>query len=158
MPHDHTEIIQEVVPEVLEQLAFVFADPAEADELPGGLEQGFAVRVKINGAATGSLTVVSGRDICAELAANLTGDDPEDVEPESAEMALMELANVLCGQLLTRVAGVEPVFDLEAPTALDSPPEQWQALHDNEWTVAFLADDCPFLVLLELSADLAQAA
>lgn len=158
MPHEHAESIEQVVTEVLEQLAFVFADPAQADEMPGELGQGVAVRIGIHGAGTGTLTVVSGHAVCAELAANLTGEDADDIEPEAAAQALMELTNVLCGQLLTQIAGTEPVFDLEPPTLLHDTAQQWAALCADETAVAFLADDCPILVRLELSSDLAQAA
>ena len=158
MPHEHAESIEQVVTEVLEHLAFVFADPAEADELPAALTDGIAVRIGIHGAGTGTLTIVSGYQVCAELAGNLTGEDADDIDPQSAAYALMELANVLCGQLLTHIAGVEPVFDLEPPAVLDDPAGHWQRLRTDDQTVAFLADDCPIAVRLELGIDLAQAA
>jgi CheY-specific phosphatase CheX len=150
MPHEHESIIEEVVTGVLEQLAFVFADRAEAEEMPAGTSGLIAVRMGVHGAANGVLTLVSGPEVCLELAANLTGAEPEDVEPELAGQALMELANVMCGRLLTEIAGTEPIFDLDPPTTLDNPGQAWQALLNDEQALAFLADDCPLLVRFEL--------
>lgn len=158
MQHDHTEVIEQTVTDVLEQLAFVFADYAERGELPAEMESAIAVRMGIRGAATGQLTVISGPDVCLELASNLTGEAPEDINGEVATQALMELANVLCGQLLTEIAGVEPVFDLDPPESIPNMAAIWQALRDDEYAVAFLADDCPLLVRLELDMPHSKAA
>lgn len=158
MPHDHTETIEKTVTDVLEQLAFVFADHAEREELPADVESAIAVRMGIRGAASGQLTVISGPDVCLELAANLTGQDPDEVSSEVATQALMEFANVLCGQLLTEIAGVEPVFDLVPPGIMDDADAAWKTLCDDEYAVAFLADDCPILVRLELELQNSKAA
>lgn len=158
MPHEHADTIEQIVTGVLEQLAFVFADRAEADELPAGVDGAIAVSMGIRGAASGRLTVASGPGICLELAGNLTGQDPEEVGSELATQALMELANVLCGQLLTEIAGVEPVFDLDPPHPIADPASTWSALCRDDQAVAFLAEDCPMLVRFELESSASLAA
>lgn len=155
MPHEHADTIEQIVTGVLEQLAFIFADRAEEDELPGSVDGLIAVSMGIHGAAVGRLTVVSGPEICCELAGNLTGEDPESVGPELATQALMELANVFCGQLLTEIVGVEPVFDLDPPQPTEA---TWSTLCSDPNVVAFMADDCPMLVRLELDDIAARAA
>ncbi|MBX2851221.1 MAG: chemotaxis protein CheX [Phycisphaeraceae bacterium] len=158
MQHDQSEIIEQVATEVLEQLAFMFADPATPDELPETITEAYVAQIGIRGAATGKLTVVAGHEICAELTANITGEEADEVSIESAVMAIGELTNVLCGQMLTQIAGTDPVFDLEPPAILDHPQDHWGALVNDPNAVALLVDDCPMVVLLELKMDSAQAA
>lgn len=158
MPHDHTDTITQVTSEVLEQLAFVFADPATTDELPETLSDAYAVSVGFRGDATGTLTVVTGHEICAELAANITGEDAEEVSTETGQLALSELANVLCGHALTEIVGNEPVIDLDPPQPIDDADRIWQALRSSTSSVALLADDCPVVLQLDLKLDNAKAA
>lgn len=158
MPHENREVIEQVVTEVLEQLAFVFADGAEHDELPGELSTAVAVSMGIRGAGVGRLIVASGLPVCQELAGNLLGSDPEESTNEQSTFALMELVNVLCGQLLTELAGTEPVFDLDPPEPIDRAADTWRSLATDPSAVGFLADDCPMLVRLELETQASQAA
>jgi CheY-specific phosphatase CheX len=158
MPHEHAEVIEQVVTEVLEQLAFVFADCAEHDELPSDQSSAVAVSMGIRGAGVGRLVVASGVTVCQELAGNLLGSDPEEATNEQSRFALMELVNVLCGQLLTELSGTEPVFDLDPPESIDDAAETWRVLTADPSAVGFLADDCPMLVRLELDMPASQAA
>lgn len=152
MPHEHAEAIEEVVTQVLEQLAFIFADPADAGDVQEPPTGAVGVTLKFHGAGDGVLTVFSGPEVCEELAANLTDDAESDAE--AGRQALMELVNVMCGQLLTAIAGREPVFDLEPPVLAEPDDAAWRSIVSDDRAVAFLIDDCPML----LRFDLQQAA
>lgn len=158
MPHDQNETIAQVASEVLEQLAFIFADPAEADEVPEQLTGAYAVQVCFRGDAQGSLTIVTGHEICAELTANITGEDAEEVNTESAKLALCELANVLCGHILTEILGNEPVVDLDPPQLIEGTEQTWRILSSSTSSTSLLADGCPFVLQLDLTQDNAKAA
>ena len=158
MPHEHTDTIAQMTSEVLEQLAFIFADPATTDELPETLSGVSAVRVGFRGDANGMLTIVTGPEVCAELASNITGEDAEEVSIETAQLALSELASVLCGHALTEIVGSEPVVDLDPPEILDDADRVWNTLRSCESSVILLADDCPFILQLDLTLDNAKAA
>src|SRR5205814_545845 len=76
--------------------------------------------VEFRGPFDGRLEVgVSDRLLPAVAASMLGQDEP----PPAAEQqdALRELANVICGNLLPRLAGSEPVFLLDAPR-IDAAP------------------------------------
>lgn len=145
MPHEHALAIEQVVTDVLQQMAFVFVDPAGPDELPDAPKGLVRVQMRFRGHTEGSLTITSGPEICDELAANIAGDQATG-DQSIGKQALMELANVICGQLLTAVAGDEPVFDLEPPRLVDVDPLQWEKVREDQQSVAFVAEDCPLVI------------
>jgi len=145
MPPEHQPTIERVLTDVMEQMAFVFADPAEADELPAQLDDAVAVSLSFRGAASGSLELVTSASVCRELAVNLSGDDEAGDDPRLGRQALMELTNVICGQLLTAVAGPEPVFDLDPPR-LGEGAEAWTRMRADDGVLGFLAEDQPLLL------------
>ena len=86
-------------------------------------------------------------EMCPELAANVLGldEDDEKVE-EKARDALKELLNVSCGNILTELAGTEPVFDLSVPIVSDIGLDVWEDLKNNEDFVSLIVDDYPALL------------
>jgi len=147
MPHEHAEQVEQVFTDVMEQMAFIFVDPAEADELPPDVPGLLRVSMAFRGAAEGSLTLLTSEDICTELAANITGDDDAAAaDPQVGQQALMELVNVICGQLLTAVAGSEPVFDLTPPRLDEADSAAWSRACTDEAALRFMADDQPFVL------------
>ena len=158
MQHDHNETIAQVTSEVLEQLAFIFADPAELEEMPQVLSEAYAVSIDFRGDAAGTLAIVSGHSVCTELAANITGEDAEGISSETSRLALSELANVLCGHALTEILGNKAVVDLDPPRLIDDTDRIWQNLRSSTSSVALLADDCPLILQLDLKLDEAEAA
>lgn len=90
--------------------------------------------------------------MCATLAANMLGlDSDDDLANERGEDSLKELLNVGCGNLLTELAGPDPVFDLEVPRAEKLDADGWGKFCHVEETVALLVDEYPLLVRLALS-------
>ena len=113
---DIKETLRETIAEVLETFAFLFADPGEDVVLP---EKPGAFRyasVNFSGASgQGFVFICADFDICAELAANVLGVEPGEVDEKCSSDALGELVNIVAGSVLARLFGVEEVCDLTAP-------------------------------------------
>lgn len=93
-----------------ERLAFAVPldEPAELRE-PTVSRQ-----VAFDGPFAGRVVVTVERAMLAALAANMLGVDGPPSAAEQGD-ALGEVANVLCGNLLPRIAGTTHVFQLAAP-------------------------------------------
>lgn len=131
--------------EVLENLAFMFGETADEEELPASVSDCILATMSFSGAMSGRLELAVPRAMCPEIAANVLGVDPDDERVSSGgDDALKELLNVTCGQMLTRLAGEEPVFDLSVPVV--------SGLDDKAWTVMAKAPDVAMLLVDERPA------
>ena len=149
MSHEHHDVIETVVTDVMEQMAFVFVDPAEITDFDQMPEQAVCVTLIFSGAADGKLTVIADRAVGRELAANLAGED--QVSEEAADQAIKEVVNVIAGQLLTEIAGTQPVFDLNPPESEALSESAWRAAIEDPAAVALLTEDQPLLVRFEMA-------
>jgi CheY-specific phosphatase CheX len=122
------ELLERIVGGVLEDAAFVFATPRKspAREIAG--THAMSVRQEFWGSLTGHCEIRAPLDLAMTLAANMLGmtDACADAQEICAD-ALKEVLNIICGSLLTTMAGEDPVFRLGTPetrcgTAL-SPPD-----------------------------------
>ncbi len=108
------EVINETVSGVLEQTAFMFPEPV--DMASGVSFEDFEyVLVKLNfsGEKAGEIKMIIPVDFCAELSANLLGEDIGDVDPEENNFdSAKELLNIVSGQLLVNLFGNEALFSL----------------------------------------------
>jgi chemotaxis protein CheY-P-specific phosphatase CheC len=146
MTRNHSELLTEVTGETLEQLAFVFSFPDEVD--PAAISEAAVtgVQVTFSGPQQGKLLLVVSSAVLAELAANMLGLDDGETPPEDQQKdALREAVNVICGNLLPRIGGVEAVFDIQPPAILDSAAvkahfDECQA-NAAEWSCAALSLD-----------------
>lgn len=157
MPHEFQQAIEQLIPQVFEQMAFMFIDPAAAEDFPEMPDDAIRVEMSIAGDRSGRFTLATSRAMCDELAENLGISELEDTanhEPQApGPMAIMELTNVACGQLLTAVAGSAPVFDLGVPELLDTlPASEWDEWLQSSQVVTFMADDHPLLIRLDFAA------
>ncbi len=143
--------VGEVLCEVIERMAFMFGDPVEKSLIPPDAAPALQVDMEFNGPVGGRLTVASPLDAAVEIAANILGREPDDpVAALCAPDAFGELINVVCGALLTELAGTEPVFRLTVPRACRIGTESWNELRDAPDTDAFLVDGHPLLFRLVL--------
>ena len=109
--------------EVLEKMFFACVNgPAAAAECSG--ESCLIAHVAFQGSPCGTLTVRISRSAALTLAANFlaAGDDES---PGDAQVAAVvcELANMICGCLLTKVDSND-CFRLSAPAILEREPER----------------------------------
>lgn len=141
------EIISRIVYDVFEKLAFMFGEVADRDELPEPAALNMRASMTFAGDMTGSISLIVPENVCPEIAANVLGKDPDDdiVVAQSAD-ALKEVLNVLCGNILTAVAGEAPVFDLSVPEVDAVDAAGWKVLLDDKSIHVFLVDDSPVLL------------
>ena len=153
MPTEQAEKINEVFPAVLETIAFMFAEPVPADELRiDAASPIFQAEIRFTGPTSGRLTLLTPEGICGELMVNMLGIEPGDQDDEiPPDEVLKELLNVTCGQLLTAIAGDEPVFNLSPPEVKCIDINRWKVLLESPEAFGFLVEDTP--VLLRLTID-----
>ncbi len=146
MEPNNTEILFEVVSGVLEAQAFMFADAAEKGDIPPRDGEYYQAKMTFVGPFRGTMALTVPMEMCTEMAANVLGLDMDDEQAEEgAQDALKELLNVACGQVLTELAGEEPVFDLTVPAVTVMDDETWDALTHDENVAAMLVDERPLL-------------
>ncbi len=112
--------------ETLEQLAYLFAEPAAADGVATDDVDGI-VALAFHGPAHGALILQLSGGILPALASNMLGLDGAPSLPDQRD-ALGEVANVICGNVLPRIAGATAVFALGVPTPYPSWPVATEAL------------------------------
>ncbi len=121
MTQEHSELLREIAGETLEQLAFIFSYPDEMDPEAIWKETTTGCRVAFNGPQQGELLLNISTAALPELASNMLGLDEDDAPPEDQQLdALREALNVICGNLLPRIGGVDAVFDIQAPEIIDA--------------------------------------
>jgi CheY-specific phosphatase CheX len=150
MKAERLDQVRDVFRDVLETMAFMFAEPAERDELPLNRSDMRAVRMSFNGVeGGGTLLLAVPNEFQLELAANMLGIESDDpAAAAKGDDALKELLNVVCGRILTTLYGDRPVFDLSVPAIFALAEEGWNGLHADAEAVGFLADERPVLLKL----------
>ena len=149
---EHNPLLRDVFFQILEDLAFMFAEEPEDEEIFGTGAPYVNVSMTYNGPSTGTLSLSVPEELCPEIAANVLGLDPDDeIITAKPHDALKELLNVICGNLLTEMAGEDPVFDLSIPEVRPLDTEGWNTMRVEPTTESFSVDDYP--VLLGLKAN-----
>lgn len=95
---------------VLEELCFHFVDAEGESEVD---VTRVTASVGFRGPWQGRVFVGVEEALLGELAGNLLADD--EVGPEDRRHALLELCNVICGNLLPEIDSSQSVFELDAP-------------------------------------------
>ncbi len=152
MKTEHTELLNNVFCDVIEQVTFMFGESVGKEKLPEPTSEYIRTKMSFSGEFGGSLTLLVPTGICIEIAANILGLDPEDelVETSSGD-ALKELLNVICGNILTTIAGDKPIFDLSIPVNENLDEKGWINFLDSENSVGFMVDDYPVLLEFMIS-------
>lgn len=153
MDSDNREMLGQVFCNVAEAVAFMFGDVVEVDDLPAAPEDAMCAKMEFSGPFRGSLLAAVPTEMCPQIAANVLGVEPDDEGVfEKAADALKELLNVTCGQVLTSLAGEEPVFDLTVPQVTNMDAEGWESLAADLSVVAVILDDNPVLLKVSIEA------
>jgi CheY-specific phosphatase CheX len=76
------------------------------------------VEIGFRGPLVGSLVLAVAGDILPTIVANMLGGEGIDTL-KARHDALGELGNVICGNALPTIAGVEATFDIEPPKVID---------------------------------------
>ncbi|MCD6288717.1 MAG: chemotaxis protein CheX [Candidatus Hydrogenedentes bacterium] len=143
------EKLNAAVFDVFEKLVFMFGDVADKEEISQTLTEDY-IHVSMNftgQSARGMFALAVPAETSMEIAANVLGVEQDDqLAAAQATDALKEVLNVICGNLLTSVAGEKAVFNLTVPVVSSLDAEGWSSLLDKLDTHAFLVDDSPVLV------------
>jgi hypothetical protein len=143
---DMGQALSDVVTETVEQFAFMLADPGAG---PGANLPATEFRVAwMRIEAPGRLTVrmAAPLALCREFAANLLAVEGDAVTDESAEDAMRELLNVVCGRLASSVYGDREVVELAPPDVSAMGPDAWEAFCRGAETQAFDVQGRPLAV------------
>ena len=140
-----------VVAEVLEKQTFMFAEPCESGDLESESGRFLRAQMGFSGPVVGDLEVVAPFEMCAALAANALGVEPEDESAgQYAADTFMEFLNVACGQLLTTIYGTGEVFWLSPPRVEVLNPAGWMRMCERPAGVGMRVEEWPVLVFLEV--------
>jgi CheY-specific phosphatase CheX len=115
MSTDNISILGEVTVEILERFAFMLGDPAEANAAPALPSAAWVATMKFAGPRSGTLGLATAAALARQMAANLFGREPGEVNDDEAADALKEFLNVACGDYLHELEGNEPIYDLSSP-------------------------------------------
>ena len=112
--------LRESTVDVLEKM--FFAQPLEepAGDLPGAV---LAVKLAFEGAPSGALTLTVTEDAARQIAADFLGEDENEISGRKVEEVTCELANMICGSVLSRVES-QATFRLASPQLLAA--EAWR--------------------------------
>ena len=118
-PDKTAEVLAAATEEVLETMFFstVFAEPEET--LAGLPEDCVIAQVRFCGNPSGVFTVDLTPPAAQAVAENFLGLEPGSVTHEQTCGVIREMANMICGSVLTRIQS-DTLFDLMAPEILDS--------------------------------------
>lgn len=151
MSPDEKQIVISVMAEVLETMAFMFADPCESEEMPEEIPDAIKASMEFCGEeGFGAISLTVPALMCMELASNILGMEQDDPNSQSkAEDALKELLNVVTGRLATGVFGTKPVFTLSVPEVVIMDRDSWITFYKDPNTIKFSADSRLILLTAE---------
>jgi CheY-specific phosphatase CheX len=120
-------------PDVLETMFFATAIPVERAETE---QPSFEVRVGFRGSPSGVFFLIISARVATALAAGFLGMDDADVGPMEASQVACEMANMVCGSVLSR-AESDTGFELSSPVLVEPEPD---AGEEREWRAYFEVD------------------
>ncbi|MGO9259869.1 MAG: chemotaxis protein CheX [Bryobacteraceae bacterium] len=109
-----SEALREAVDEVLEKMFFVQSEGQAAPDRPP--EELVAARVDFEGSPSGTLSLRVTLPAAHRMAADFLGEEASELPATRTTEVVCELANMICGSVLSRVEG-ETAFRLSAPLA-----------------------------------------
>jgi CheY-specific phosphatase CheX len=146
------EIMNETVMNVLEHMAFVFPEPADMTSgVPFEDFEYVLVGLNFVGDHKGEIKMIIPVDFCAELSANLLGEEIGDMTAEENNFdAVKELLNIVSGQLLLNVYGEKALFSLINLTVCKLETKAFFDLIDNSEYSCCVIDDYPVITMFAM--------
>jgi len=140
--------------EVVEKLTFMFGEELPKADLPEPEGDYSVARIQFDGAVAGAVSLVVPEELVPEIAGNILGLDPDEVEStEMMQDAVRELLNVACGHVVMELAGAGADFTLAAPVYTIVGADAYAAYRDDDDSFAFLLEDSPALLNLKLGRE-----
>jgi hypothetical protein len=124
MSEPTTEFLTELLGQVLQDSAYIFAEPDQ--DPPAWSDTLVMARIAFESTRGGTLRLLTNSRAASEIAANMLGIDPGEEAKASGRAALSELLNVLGGAFVTRYFGTEVPSQLGLPDSevFPAPPPQ----------------------------------
>ncbi|MCP4291412.1 MAG: chemotaxis protein CheX [bacterium] len=138
---------------IVEKLTFMFGEVATKEEIdsPGTLFT--LASMKFAGDMAGELSVAVPSEITAEIAANILGLEPEDIESETMmNDALAEMLNVVCGHVIMDMKGTDANFKLASPETTYVDDEKYREMMASDDYAGLMLDDNPVFLGLKLES------
>jgi len=150
--NEYKDITLRTVMEVLEQTAFVFPEPSDMlDGVSFDDHKFIMVSLGFSGDRKGRVNMIMATEFCAELAANLLGEELEETVPEENDFdSAREMLNIISGQLLTRIFGEEALFSLSAPEVEEIVNDRLFQMIDSEDYALCMVDEYPVIAMFTL--------
>ena len=137
--------------EVVEKLTFMFGEVVPKEEVHSPGTKFTLASMSFNGDVKGLLSVAVPTDMTAEIAANILGLEPEDIESEEMmNDALAEMLNVVCGHVIMALVGTGANFKLDSPLTCPVDEMTYNAMLDSDEFVGLMLDDSPVFLGLKL--------
>ncbi|MBU0508583.1 chemotaxis protein CheX [bacterium] len=159
MPDSLEQAVADSTIHVLETSAFmsVWQWSEEDGDLP---PPNISATMTFEGARTGRITLRVASDILPALSRNMMGDfDEGEVAAETAQDALRETLNMICGNMLTAWYGSEPVFHLHPPEIVLPPAEGQPDVESNpDVSMKFCLDNTLCIVEAAIESEVETAA
>jgi len=148
------EIVSVIFLDISERLAFMFGDPVAKEKFETTGAPWVQSSVSFSGGTCGTLTLSAPRDLCLEIAANILGMDPEELDDGLlAEDALRELLNVVTGHVVPGLQGEDEAFELSVPSFRMLASGARDELLEDPGTICYELDDSPVLLNLAIDDD-----
>jgi CheY-specific phosphatase CheX len=151
MRPDQNIIIKKICFDIFEQLAFMFGEELDKEEVQCDEDRFIKAVLSFSGFQMGEIDIIVPRQLAPALAVNIMGlEEAGIIDTDTAEDALKELLNTLTGRLLPALFTDETIFNLHPPQTSEINKEQWQKLLEQEDTIIFGIEDSAVLVNVHL--------
>ena len=137
--------------DVVEKLTFMFGEVVPKEEVDSPETPFTLAAMSFTGAVVGTLEVAVPTEITAEIAANILGLEPEDIESEAMmNDALGEMLNVVCGHVIMTLAGTDANFVLNSPQTSPVEQNKYDEMMTSDDYASLMLDDSPIFLGLKL--------
>jgi len=151
MSADLRTLAEGAVCDVLEEFAFMLAEPLPAQQIPPLEGKPLGVRLTFRGSVSGTLALALPEALAETLAANTLGLDVERARSEtSAEDAIKELLTVLAGHMVACLGARKEPIHCTRPVRHPLDAGGWASSLERATTLGFQVEEHPLLVLLEI--------
>ncbi len=127
---------------VVEQLTFMFGEPASKSGVLATDDDYVVAHLDFTGDAKGWLSLAVPTGCVAEIAGNILGLEPDELDPSSlAPDSLGEVLNVICGHVIMAIAGKGADFRLGGPIISEASPEFLAAAVTSDDWLGFMLEE-----------------
>ncbi len=149
MPENNQEIIDRIFMSVLEDSTFMFAEPAQKEDVTDFSHNDYYITyISFNGDVMGELFILFSKEMAKEFTMNMMGVEEEEVDESMIEDATMEFTNMYCGNVVFGIFGKDKDYDISIPVLNSGKEDVYNRLLEDEYTRFFMVDENPVLVNL----------